>query len=160
MFNMDLIGLTTKDPEWYQIMVRTIVVFIVALAFIRISGMRTFGTQSAFDVVVSITLGALLSRAITGHYPFFNCLGSACLLVVLHRITSHLSSKSKLIKKIAEGEPKTLFENGQLVKANLIKYGITEEDIVRALHEQNINVLKKVESIILETDGTISVVKK
>ncbi len=157
---MDIIGLTAKDPEWYQVLVRTVIVFITALGFIRISGMRTFGTQSAFDVVVSITLGALLSRCITGHYPFFNCLGAACLLVLLHRLISYLSSKYKRLNHILAGEPKVLFENEQLIYRQLEKYCISEDDIMKALHEENLDDLKEVKRIILETDGNISIVKK
>lgn len=156
---MDIIGLTNKDPEWYQVLARTVIVFITALGFIRISGMRTFGTQSAFDVVVSITLGALLSRCITGHYPFFNCLGAACLLVLLHRLAGYLSAKYKQVNKIITGEPKLLFDNGKLVTRHLKKYCISEDDIIKTLHEENLADFKKVKQIILETDGIISVIK-
>ncbi len=45
--------------------------FHFSRGFIRESGIRTFGTQSAFDVIVSITLGGMLGKWIIGHYPFF-----------------------------------------------------------------------------------------
>lgn len=157
---MDIIGLNAHDPEWYQVITRTIIVFVIALLFVRISGMRTFGTQSAFDVTVTITLGAMLSRAVTGHYPFFNCIGAAGLLVILHRATAYLSAKNKLVNSIIEGKPVLLFTNGKLLRGNLKKNGISEKDILRALHEENLDSLKMVKQVILETDGTISVVKK
>src|ERR1700712_215578 len=94
---IDLLGLSATDLEWYQMLVRTIIVFIAALAFIRLSGMRTFGMQSPFDMVVYITLGGMLSKTIMGHYPFGSCLIACASLVSLHRLVSFLSNKSKII---------------------------------------------------------------
>lgn len=156
---MDLIGVTAKDPEVYQVLIRTVIVFFIALVFIRISGMRTFGTRSAFDVVVSITLGAVLSRGIMGHYPFQNCMAAGALIVILHRLVGYISARSKRVRKLTEGTPEVLFDNNELKQENLKKYSITQSDIQRALHEQNLSGFSKVSMMILETDGSITVIK-
>ena len=157
---IDLLGLEVKDLEWYQMCTRTIIVFFVALIFIRVSGMRTFGTQSAFDVVVSLTLGAILSRCITGHYPFFSCLSAAALLVVLHQVVAFLTYRSNKIRKMTEGEPILLFEEGKKIEKNLSEYSIMESELQQALHQANVDSYEKVKAIWLEPSGNISVVKK
>lgn len=157
---VDLLGLELKDPEWYQMMVRAVIVFVVALIFIRLAGMRSFGFRSPFDVVLSITIGAVLSRGITGQHPFFSCLGAAITLAFFHRLVAWLSYKSRMIHKLTEGDPVLLYNSGELYKHNLAKYNITEGSIIRALHKNNQPDYKKVQSVWLETDGTISVVLK
>jgi len=157
----DLLGLDkTGDLEWFQMVLRAVIIFILALIIIRITGMRAFGTKSAFDVVLSITIGAILSRCITGHYPFFSCLAAAFALAVLHRLTAIVVYFSPTIRKLAEGEAIVLFRDNKEEKENKLKNFINETDIEKSLREENLDGLKNVKSIWYETDGKISVVKK
>jgi uncharacterized membrane protein YcaP (DUF421 family) len=158
--NIDVLGLSVDDLEWYQMCTRAIIVFIVALIFIRVSGMRTFGTQSAFDVVVSLTLGAILSRCITGKYPFFSCLAAAMLLMSLHQLIVYLTYKSKTVRKLTQGESVLLFENGRPIQKNLSKHYIVESDLLQAIHRCNLEGYDKVQTIWLEPCGEIFVIKK
>ena len=157
---IDLLGLDAKDLEWYQMAVRTVIVFFFALALVRVSGMRTFGTKSAFDVVVSITVGGVLGRCIMGHYPFFPSLTTVVVLSLLHRLVAFLSYKSEFICKLTEGSPITLFEKNQRIEKNLSRYSITDNDIDQAVRKENMDNTDKVKAIIFEPDGTISIVKK
>lgn len=160
LLNIDLLGLDEKDLEWYQMLCRATLVFIIAIGFIRIAGMRSFGTESAFDVVFSITLGALLSRCITGHYPFFSTLGTALFLALLHRICAKLSFRSKFMSMILEGEAVALFKDGKKIKRNLSRHSVSDKDLMQALHEEGLEGLDQAHAIWMEPDGKISVVKK
>jgi uncharacterized membrane protein YcaP (DUF421 family) len=157
---IDLLGLDKQELEWYQMVTRAAFVFIIAMIFIRFSGMRTFGTRSAFDMVVYITLGGMLSKSIMGHYPFFASLAASGALVLMHRLISFLSARSERIRKITAGDPILLFENTKIEKAVLKRYNITEKEIMTALHEQNLEDFDAVHSMRLEPDGKISVTKK
>ena len=128
LLSVDLLGLAEKDLEWYQMLVRCVIVFILAMLFIRVSGMRTFGTRSAFDVIVSITLGGMLGRCIMGHYPFFASLIASAGLILLHRFASFLASRSILMRRLMEGEPVLVFENGRRQESVLRKYHINEQE--------------------------------
>jgi len=155
----DLLGLDLDDLRWNHMVVRSIIVFLYAMLLIRVTGMRTFGTKSAFDIVLSITIGGVLSRTITGHYPFFETLLAALTLALCHRLISYLSC-FPIIKKITEGEPVCLYENGMLKQGKLRRYSIKEDDIIRALHETGIETLSDVTKIWFEVDGKLSVIKK
>jgi uncharacterized membrane protein YcaP (DUF421 family) len=156
----DLLGLDAEDLEWYQMSLRAVVVFFIALIFIRIAGMRSFGNRSAFDVVLNITIGAILARAIAGHYPFFTCLLSAGVLALCHRATAFLTWKFEKFRKLIEGDGVRLFHAEKKDHAQLKRHSINAEDIKRTLREENIDDLTKVKEIWYETDGKISIVKK
>lgn len=160
LLSIDLLGLAEKDLEWYQMLARCTIVFIMALVFIRISGMRTFGTKSAFDVIVSITLGGMLGRCIMGHYPFFASLIASAGLILLHRLASFIVSRSKQMGRLIEGEAVLVFGNGRRQERTLKKYNINEQELLTAIHEDNLEDFGNVKYIWLEPDGKLSVIKK
>ena len=157
---MDLLGLDVKELEWYQMALRAIFVFIFALILIRIAGMRTFGSKSAFDIVLSITLGAILSKAIVGHYPFFACLIAAATLALTHRLIAFLSYRNFFINKFTQGDAIPLFKNNKKLKHNMRTYCITDKELIQALHKENIDDFDMVKTIWFEANGKITVVKK
>jgi uncharacterized membrane protein YcaP (DUF421 family) len=156
----DLLGLDLKDLEWYHMVIRAILMFCLALLFIRVAGMRAFGSRTPFDVVITITIGAILSRGISGHYPLLPLICAAFTLAVVHRFTAFLTWKFKAFRKLTEGEPVLLYREGKFETRNLAKHSITDEDLERTLREQGLSDWGKVESVWYEISGKISIVQK
>jgi uncharacterized membrane protein YcaP (DUF421 family) len=155
----DLLGVHAEELVWYQMILRAVFIFIVALICIRITGMRSFGAQSAFDIVFSITIGGVLSRGITGHYPFIPVLLAALTLTLCHKAIA-LMSRNSTIRKITEGSPVCLFKDGKLLNQELKRYSINETDILSALHASNLEDYSKVKAIWYEPNGQINVINK
>jgi uncharacterized membrane protein YcaP (DUF421 family) len=156
----DLLGLDQKDLDWYQMAIRAFFLFFIALLLIRIAGMRAFGTRTAFDTVLTITIGALLSRCISGHYPLLSCLAGAFTLALVTRTIAYLSCRYESIRKITEGQAVILFKNGTKDRKQMNKAGIHDKDLERSLRENNTRDYTDVESIWYETNGKINVIKK
>jgi uncharacterized membrane protein YcaP (DUF421 family) len=155
----DVLGLELHELEWHHMVIRAVVVFMLAMVLIRVTGMRTFGTQSAFDIVLSITIGGVLSRCITGHYPFFPTLAAASTLAVCHRLVAALS-RFDTMNIILQGKPICLYSHGQLQSRMFKWYSISEKDLHRALREHGMLDLSQVDEIWYEVDGKISVIGK
>src|SRR6266581_2290926 len=92
-----------KDLNELQMACRAFVLFFIALAFIRFTGMRTFGIKSAFDDCIIIMLGAVLSRVITGASAFLPTLTAAFILVLVHRILAWISVSNKTVSHLVKG---------------------------------------------------------
>jgi len=155
----DLLRLGAEELIWYQMVSRAVVIFIVALVFIRITGMRSFGAQSTFDIVLSITIGGVLSRCITGHYPFFPTILAALTLALCHKGMA-IISRINAVRKITEGNPVCLYKDGSLLESELKNYAINKMDILSALHASGLEDYSKVKSIWYEPNGEINVIKK
>jgi uncharacterized membrane protein YcaP (DUF421 family) len=150
-----------KDLEWWQMTDRAIVVFLLTLVYIRLSGRRSFGMKSSFDNTVTILLGAVLSRAVSGASPFIPTLAASLALVLMHRLCAWLALKSQTFGRLIKGQSIPLFEANHLNLKNMERALISEHDIVEEVRlKANTNDMNKVESAWLERNGEVSIVKK
>lgn len=150
-----------KDLNILQMSTRAFVMFFVTLALIRISGMRAFGTKSAFDNIIVIMLGAILSRAVVGASPAIPIVCAALVFAVVHRILAHLSMYSPFISHLVKTNDISLYKNGKLNKKNMKRCALSMGDLMAGVrHNANIASLDEAEEIYMERTGQISVVKK
>jgi uncharacterized membrane protein YcaP (DUF421 family) len=150
-----------KDLSVSQMCMRTILVFCVTLLFIRISGKRTFGMHMPMDNVITILLGALLSRAIVGASPFVATVASGFTIIVLYRICAGLSVFSKLFGKVVKGKEELIYKDGRMIKDVMKRCMVTEEDLIEEVRiNSNLGSLQDVETAFVERNGEISIVKK
>jgi uncharacterized membrane protein YcaP (DUF421 family) len=150
-----------EDLAPLQMGCRAFVIFFVALALIRIAGKRTFGKNSAFDVIIGIMLGAVLSRAILGASPFLSVVAAGFVLVVLHRIIARVSVTQDWLGNLMKGHSEPLYKNGSIQWRGMKRTAVSVKDLMESVRmEGNVNSLDKVEEANMERNGEISIVKK
>lgn len=150
-----------QDLGALQMVLRAGVVFVFTLLILKAAKKRFMGKNSAFDVVMIIILGSVISRAINGSAPFVPTLAASVALIVMHRITSWLSFHVAPFARFVEGEAMPLLSNGQLDWNAMRKHDITERDVQAALRQfLNTDDLSQAKEIFLEPNGKLSVVKK
>lgn len=144
-----------------QMSIRAALVFVIALALLRLAGRRAFGMNASFDNVISILLGAVMSRAVVGASPFWATVVASLVIVALYRVVAWLCLKSDAIGKIVKGNADLLFHDGKMDRQRMDKSFITEKDLMeRVRQEGHVDSLHKVDKAYLERDGCISIVKK
>jgi uncharacterized membrane protein YcaP (DUF421 family) len=158
------LGLSQKELIWWQMCIRAALVFLISLGYIRIANKRIFGKFSAFDIVLGVMYGSVMSRAITGNAPFFATLAAGLSLILLHRLLAFLSLRVKHgspLSNFIKGQPIPLVLNGNILKDALQKHSITERDLQEALRSNGGPVdLAKIETAYLERSGDISLIMK
>lgn len=135
-FIEQVIGPNSPEMYWWQMLLRAVTIFFIALLFIRLGGTRIFGANTSFDIVVGITLGSILSRAITGNSPYFPTIISAGALVLLHWILSWVVLRSRFFGSIIKGNRILLVKDGKYLKSNMNKTHITHHDLLEALRSK------------------------
>lgn len=162
-FFVNLLGLdeTAKTISYGQIMWRTLSVFIVALLLLRISGRRTFASNSALEMIVKFMTGAILSRAIMAESPYLLTLLAATTLILLHRILAYVTYFFPALGRLLRGSPSVLAEGTTIYHHELRRASISEADMMASVHStSNLDDLSRVKTVRLEHDGLVSVVKK
>jgi uncharacterized membrane protein YcaP (DUF421 family) len=156
----DLIGEGT-DLTSLQLGIRAFLVFIIAIILLRLAGRRAFGMGAAFDNVISILLGAVMSRAVVGASPFIPTIVGTVVIVGLYRIFAWLSLRSENFGRMVKGEAKLIYSRDKMNKTQMNHCLVTEKDLLeRVHHEANMDTIEEVDKAYLERDGAISIIKK
>lgn len=149
------------DLTIWQMTARAIVVFVITLILIRISGRRSFGLHTPLDNIITIMLGAVMSRAIVGASDFMPVIASSLVLVLIHRFFAWLAVYHPRFSKLMTGEKMLLFEDGDFIEHNMDRAQIGKEDILQELRKSALTEdLQTIEKIYIERNGEINSVKK
>lgn len=155
------LGLETKDIGVWQMALRAVIVFILAIAMLRIGDKRFMGKSTAFDVMLGIVFGSMVSRAITGNAPFMPTLVASLVLILLHWLLAAVAFRSSGFGRMIKGHDQLLVRDGQLQQDALRKTHITEHDLQEALRSSGKEPdLSRIASAHLERNGDISIISK
>jgi len=150
-----------KDLNALQMGSRSFVMFFVTLALIKLAGMRAFGQKSAFDAIIVIMLGAILSRAVAGASPFFATIVAGTVLAGIHRLLAMATVHNDTIGSLVKGKKMLLFSNGKVMEKNMRYCSISVKDLLEDVRlNLNETSFDHVEKIYMERSGKISVIKK
>lgn len=159
-----VLGIGKDSLVWWQMSLRAVLVFLISLVYLRLANARIFGRHGAFDIVLGIVYGSVMSRAITGNSPFYATLAAGLALILLHRLLAAVtySYGQKLgFSDFIKGGMATLVEDGEMKKDIMRKHNVTENDILETMRLQGGPMdIKKVKSACLERSGNISVIMK
>jgi uncharacterized membrane protein YcaP (DUF421 family) len=146
------------DVTVIQMALRTIIVYAFALGIIRLGSRRFLSKASAFDVIVAIMLGSIVSRAINGSAPFLPTLVSSAVLVGAHWLLALLAFRLDWLGPLVKGSPITLITDGIIDRDAMRRAGVSDHDLEQALRTQaRVTDASRVRRATLERDGTISV---
>jgi uncharacterized membrane protein YcaP (DUF421 family) len=150
-----------KDLNVLQMSCRAIVVFVIALVLIRLSGRRSFGLHTPLDNIITISLGAILSRAIVGASSFLPVIVTCFVIVLLHRLLGWLIVRNPKLSGLIEGNKILLYENGEFINDNMKRALVCKEDIMQGVRKSAATEsIAKIDKIYIERTGEISAIKQ
>lgn len=146
---------------WYEILLRTFVVYCVVLFLLRVAGKRELGQMTPFDLVVILVIANAVQNAMTGgDNSLTGGIIAAATLTAVNLAVGRWGSKILLFRRMVASEPTLLLRNGTLIKAAMDREGIEPAELEMAAREHGIADLKDVVAAVLEEDGSISVIPK
>lgn len=141
------------------IVLRTITVYLVLLAGIRLAGKRELGQLTPFDLVVLLIIANAVQNSMVGPDSSLNGgLLAALVLLAVNWLLGQLGLRSAWLRRGLIGEPVLLVHDGELLSDRLRREGLLTDEVMQALREHGVDDLSGVKSAVLEVDGTISVV--
>ncbi|MFW6076060.1 MAG: DUF421 domain-containing protein [Chloroflexota bacterium] len=155
------LGETSGDLEFWQMMVRGVICYTVALILIRVGDKRFLGQSTAFDVILGVVLGSIVSRAVTGNSAFFATLIAAGTLVALHWVMAFITFHSDRIGDLAKGTARLLVKDGEIRQDVASKSHISRKDLDQAIRiNGGLPDISKIAEAHMERNGNISVIER
>jgi uncharacterized membrane protein YcaP (DUF421 family) len=134
--------------------------YISLVLILRISGKRTLTKLNAFDLVVTVALGSTLATVLLSKsVALAEGILAMALLVFLQFVITWLSVRSPRFQELVKSEPTLIMRQGQFLDGALRAQRITREEVIAALRSNGVADAADVAAVVLETDGSIAVIK-
>lgn len=153
------VGRESADLNSAEVALRTVIVYLVSLVLVRVASRRFLSQATAFDVIVGIMLGSIMSRAINGSALFIPTIVAGLVLVGLHWLFAFIAYHTSVFGPVVKGEPVLLIKNGEVQKDAMERADVTESDLDQALRLQSDTTdPRKIRRAYMERSGKISVI--
>lgn len=148
------------SAPWWEIPLRTALVYVAIVVGVRLAGKREIGQMTAFDLVLLLLLSNAVQNAMTG--PDTSIIGgveAAITLFVVNALIVYVAFRIPGVQQRLAGKATILISRGQVETQNLRTELITQDELLAALREHGVESPSDVALAVLEVDGSISVVR-
>ncbi len=133
--------------------------YVGAVLLLRITGKRTLSQMNVFDLVVTIALGSTLASLILSKSTALaEGLTAFALLIAMQYVIAWSTSRSRWVMKIVKAEPALLLSRGEMLRQTMRRERVAESEVVAAVRQAGILDMRDVRAVVLETDGTFTVI--
>ena len=137
-----------------------VLAYAALIAILRVSGKRTLSKMNAFDLVVTVALGStlatiLLNKSVTLAEGAL----ALALLVALQFTLTWTSVRVAWVRRLVTGEPTLLARGGHCLPEALRRARVTEDEVLAAVRGAGLGGLADARAVVLETDGSFSVIR-
>lgn len=143
------------------VLLRSVILYILVIFAVRLMGKRQLGELQPSELVITILVSNIATLPIEDvNIPLMVGITPILSLVCFEVIVSWLSLKHSRIRKIISGHPKIIISNGMIDRQVMRDLRFSVDDLMTALRGNGIFRLEEVQYAIVETTGSISVMKK
>jgi uncharacterized membrane protein YcaP (DUF421 family) len=148
------------QSAWWELPLRAVIIYSALLVMVRVSGRRTVGQFTPFDLLVVMLLSEAVSSGLNGgEESVTGGLLAAATLVALNLVIAFATSRSARLQTVMEGRPVLIGRDGKIFDDVLKKHRIPMADIEQALREADCEQ-SEMKFACLEADGKISILKE
>ena len=134
--------------------------YIALVLALRISGKRTLTKLNAFDLVVTVALGSTLATVLLSKsVALAEGVVALILLVTFQYVITWLSVRVPWFERLVKSEPTLVFHQGEFLDKALRTQRVTRDEVMSALRASGVSNASSAAAVVLETDGSMSVLK-
>jgi uncharacterized membrane protein YcaP (DUF421 family) len=136
------------------------IAYAALVLLLRVSGKRTLAKLNAFDLIVTVALGSTLATVLLSEsVALVEGLTAFALLAGLQYVVAWLSLRSPRFSDFVKSEPTLLLHHGRFLEGAMRAQRVTRAEVLSALRSAGAVEPGQVAAVVLETDGSLSVIQ-
>lgn len=133
--------------------------YVTLVVLLRLAGKRTLAKLNAFDFVVTVAIGSVLASAVVSQdVPWASALAGMTVLVAGQVLIARLTSWLPGGRHAVNAEPTLVAVHGRVDEEAVSRHRLTRSEVLQAVRSAGAGGLDQVAAVVLEPDGTLSVV--
>lgn len=133
--------------------------YVTLVVVVRTTGKRTLSQLNAFDFIVTVALGSTLATILlSSDVSWVEGATALVLLAGLQFVVALASSRLRRVRAVITAGPTVVLRDGQLQHDALRGARLAESEVLQAVRSSGSGDLSKVAAVVLETNGTLSVI--
>lgn len=143
-----------------ELVARAAIIYAALLVMVRVSGKRTVGQFTPFDLIVVLLLSEGVSSSLNASEPSVTGgLLIAATLVAINLLMAAIAARSRRARSVMEGNPVLIGRDGKLFEKVLRSEHVPHSDVEQALREADCD-LADMKFAFLEADGRIAILQE
>src|SRR5690606_14372081 len=145
----------------FRTFIISILAYVALVLLLRISGKRTLSKMNAFDFIVTIALGSTLATVLLNKdVALADGVLAFAVLISLQYVITYFSARSRKISDLVKSTPTLLVYKGKMLEEAMKKERIARDEIFALVRDKGFSDLEKIDAVVLETDGSLTLIKE
>lgn len=152
---------TIRSGDMIVVLLRSIILYVLVIFSVRLMGKRQLGELQPSELVITILVSNIATLPIEDiDIPVIVGITPILSLVCFEVIVSWISLKIPFVRRLVSGSPKIVVSEGNIDPEVLKELRFSADDLMMALRGKDVFDLNEIQFAIVETTGSISVMKK
>ncbi|HEX8110861.1 MAG TPA: YetF domain-containing protein [Kofleriaceae bacterium] len=150
--------------SWHSMLhvaTRAAIAYLVIVAGLRVIGEQALAKMSAYDLIVTITLGSVVAEIpFAQHIAVVDGIAIMITFVLLQEVIRWAQARSKAARRLVAEKPRLVVWEGHVLDDRVQKWRLTVDEIRAAVRRAGLAGISDVQAVVLENDGEWSVVRR
>lgn len=151
-------GVFSLETPLVELLVRGTVLYAAIVLLMRVMPRRTGGELALTDLVFVVLIGHAASKALGDYTAVADGVVIVTTLMFWNYVLNFLSYRSRFFERFLAPSPLQIVRNGELLRRNMRREFLTEDELVESLRKQGYEDLSEVKAAYVETEGKITVI--
>ena len=135
--------------------------YFALILILRVAGKRSLAKLNAFDFAITVAFGSMLSTVVlSSDVTLAEGVVGLVALAALQYVVSATSVHSRAFKRLVRSRPRRVVADGQYLDEAMARERVTASELDAAVRKQGIGRIEEVAAVVLETDGSFSVIRR
>ena len=142
------------------LLLRPVLIYAFIILAVRIMGKRQISEMQASELVITLVISDIVAIPMQDvEQPLLSGILPIVVLVSLEIIVSIIMLKSDKFRTLICGHPVIIVKDGKVLENQLRRLRISYEDLYSLLRQQEVFDIKSIKYAIVETNGSVSLLK-